>query len=195
MEKVEKRFSNKFRKLLFEKINKLSGTEHEEILKIIKLHDTNYTQNKNGIFFNISAVEDEIIEEINNFVSYSLINSLELDEYDKKLNECKLNQKIDTMVGWENSTFTKNVVFDNNINSVKVRHDDEWACLSSIEEKKMINISHFVEKMNLDSDKIGKKKVNIKFYNAQKKYSKKSASDKKIGDVCEDMRQEPYIII
>jgi hypothetical protein len=37
----------------------------------------------------------------------------------------------------------------------------------------MEKISNFVEKINQDKDKVGKKKVNVKFHNARKKYSKK----------------------
>ena len=174
-------FNNKSRKILFEKINRLSCTEHEEILKIIKKYDTDYTQNKNGIFFNISTVKNEVIEELNNFLDYSINNSKELDEYDKKLNECKITQKL---VQNNNAMYSTNQAI-----KIKESPDDEWNFLASIETKKMQNIMNFVDKMNLDRDKIGKKKANVKFYNAQKKYMKKSICEKKI-DLNEELESE-----
>ena len=184
-------FTNKFRKLLFEKINRLSSTEHEEILKIIKHNNIEFTQNKNGIFFNISALNDAIISEIDKFVIYSLNNSKELDEYDKRLNECKMSQTIDNMV--PSSMPCNNVSYCPDQNPVKVKGDqDDWSYLSTMDEKKMTNITNFVERMNQDRDKIGKKNVNVKFFNAQKKYAKKNVTEKKVGDVCEDFKKELY---
>lgn len=183
-------FSNKFRKMLFEKINRLSSTEHEEILKIIKHHGTEFTQNKNGIFFNISSLDDVVISEIDNFVAYSLNNSKELDEYDKRLNECKMSQTIDTMVT-PSACNAMSFCLDQNPIKVKGERDD-WSILSTLDEKKMTNITNFVERMNQDRDKIGKKNVNVKFLNAQKKYAKKNVVEKKIGDVCEDFQKEAY---
>jgi len=188
---MESGYTNKFRKLLFDKINQLSSTEHEEILKIIKVHSVDFTQNKNGIFFNISALPDVVIKEIDTFVAYSLNNSKELDEYDKKLNECKISQSIDNLV----PSRSNDVTYYNDVNSIKVKDDsnNEWSYLHSIDEKKMANITNFVEKMNQDRDKIFKKKVNVKFYNAQKKFSKRNVPEKKIGDICEDFVKESYI--
>ena len=45
------KFTNKFKKSLFEKINNLSSTEHEEIYKIITSNSINISKNKNGVFF------------------------------------------------------------------------------------------------------------------------------------------------
>ena len=81
-------YNNKFRKMLFEKINTMTKTEHEEIFKIIKEKnkDIPYSKNKNGIFFNLSSIDDNTIHDINNFVNYCISNKQELDDYDKKIN-------------------------------------------------------------------------------------------------------------
>ena len=193
-------YSNKFRKLLFDKINILSSTEHEEIFRIISKYNIDFTQNKNGIFFNISAIDDEIIKEIDCFVTYSLNNSKELDEYDKKLNECKINQKFDNMVCCHNQFSSSSLLNSNNNNntpndfnnSVKVGGEIDWAKILNNDAKKMKNVTTFVDMMNQDRDKICKKKINVKFYNAQKKYSKKYMTDKKIVDFSEELQKEEY---
>ena len=91
-------YSNKYKKLLFEKINSLSSTEHEEVFKIIKSNNINYSKNKNGVFFNISNIHDDIVKHIDEFVLFCVSNKKELDEYDKKLNECKLNNNFQNIM-------------------------------------------------------------------------------------------------
>jgi hypothetical protein len=171
-------YNNKFRKLLFEKIINLSITEHEEIFKMIKLNDINFSQNKNGIFFNLSTIDDKVIKEIHNFVGYCITNKTELDKYENKLNECKINNNFENIMPIlpkqpcliEYSVKTKDI-------------DDNWNILNSIDSKKLAKIAIFVEKMGTDRDKIGKKKLNVKFHNARKKYSKKIFNDKRLGDI------------
>ena len=187
---VINKYTNKFRKNLLEKISGLSTTEHEEVFKIIKNNDIQFTQNKNGIFFNMSVLSDDVISEIDIFVTFCFKNSKELDEYDKKLNECKLSQTINTMIPHSQTTET----FVENNHSFKIKDNNEWSFLTSIDEKKMKNITNFIDKMNTDHEKIGKKNVNVKFYNAQKKYMKKHISEKKICDYSEVFEKEEYKI-
>jgi hypothetical protein len=80
---------------------------------------------------------------------------------------------------------------DNSINVKKKNSDQQWKCLDNVDDVKMQNIMNFVEKVNVDRDRIGKKKVNIKFYNAQKKFSKKIIPDKK-NDFIEILKKEEY---
>jgi hypothetical protein len=181
------KYSNKFRKILFDKITNLSNTEHEEIFKMVKNSSTSFTQNKNGIFFNISSVDDILIDEIDKFVSYCMNNKSILDEYDKKLNECKINNNFENIIpaaqGINHNDNIENIYVEH---SVKIKEDEEWICLQSIENKKMQKIINFVEKMAADHEKIGKKKMNVKFHNARKKYSKRIMTDKRFGDGNED---------
>lgn len=170
-------YSNKFRKILFDKISNLSTTEHEEIFKMVKSNDISFTQNKNGIFFNISTIDDCVIEEIDNFVTYCMSNKTILDEYDKKLNECKINNNFDNIIPAA-YVDAPCLYLDH---AVKI-NDDEWVCLSSIDSKKIQKITNFVEKMAVDREKIGKKKMNVKFHNARKKYAKRVYNtDKRFG--------------
>lgn len=55
-------------------IDELNGDEQNEIFKIIKSHNSNYTQNNNGVFINMNTLSDETMEEINKFLSYSNYN-------------------------------------------------------------------------------------------------------------------------
>lgn len=57
-------------------IDELNGDEQNEIFKIIKYHNSNYTQNNNGVFINMNTLSIETMEEINKFLSYSNYNKL-----------------------------------------------------------------------------------------------------------------------
>jgi hypothetical protein len=80
-----------------DKIASLGATEHAEIFRILKKHGVSHTQNKNGVFINITSLEDAIIKEVTDFVLYCSHNNKELEEYDKRLNQCKLYQNLDCM--------------------------------------------------------------------------------------------------
>ena len=94
MEK-EMAFTIRERKLLMQRIQDLGATEHEEIFKMLSARDVDHTRNSNGIFVNLSAVSDDLLGEISRFVAFCMENKSSLDEYDKRLNECKFNQNYD----------------------------------------------------------------------------------------------------
>jgi hypothetical protein len=82
-------YSNRDRKILSEKIKSLGHTEHNELLRVLVARAVQYTQNSNGVFINISALDDTIISEIDHFVTFCMDNMQELELYDKRLNDCK----------------------------------------------------------------------------------------------------------
>jgi hypothetical protein len=186
---AEPRYTNKFRKQLFEKINSLSSTEHEEIYRIITCSAVNTSKNKNGVFFNLSGIDDEIIEKIDTFVNYCISNKHELDEYDKKLNECKLNNKYSDIVNM-------NIRLEELVDSEKkIKPKDDWSKVK-LESKSTARFSILVDKMSEDRDKLHIKKLNSKFINAKKKYSKRIMMDKKIDyENIIELTQEPYLLL
>jgi hypothetical protein len=182
-------YTNKTRKLIFDRINSLSSTEHEEILKIIRQHDVSYSQNKNGIFFNLSNLSNDVVKNIDEFVTYCISNKKDLDEYDKILNECKINNSINTMPAIKTSLSQMGKMYQVQEANVEKR---TWAN-TQVDEMSMERLIKFVNRMNQDKEKIGKKKLNLKYNNAKKKYSKK-CSDKKIDtDINDILQTDPYI--
>ena len=162
-------YNNKFRKALFEKINGMTKTEHEEIFKIIRSNnnDAGYSKNKNGVFFNMSSLDSGTISKIDNFVEYCMKNKKDLDDYDKKINECKINNNLVHIVPRGLEDVTKPII-----------QTEDWASIAN-EPKSIQKITQFIEKLMTDYEKIGKKKVNQKFSNAKKKYSKKACVERK----------------
>lgn len=68
-------YDYKKRLLLQRKINtKLDKKEFLEIFKILLNNKIPYTQNNNGVFFNLKYIEDSILEQIEDYVNYCLDN-------------------------------------------------------------------------------------------------------------------------
>lgn len=186
---AEPKYNNKFRKLLFDKINSLSSTEHEEIYRIILKNSINTSKNKNGVFFNLSGIDDTVIEKIDTFVNYCISNKHELDEYDKRLNECKLNNKyseivnmnlkLEQLVGVEQKNKTK----------------DDWSKVK-LDSKSISTFNKLTDKLHENRDKLHMKKLNSKFINAKKRYSKRIVSDKKFEyENVIELTREPYLLL
>ncbi len=193
------KYSNKQKKLLFEKINKLSKTEHEEIYKILlkfnssdKENNICFTRNKNGVFFNLSSIGDDLYVELDNFVNYCISNQKNLDDYDKKINECKINNNYNNIIHINFESLPKE---HNELKRIANENQD-WNSILT-DAKSIQRISTYVEKLMTDKDKVGKKKVNIKFNIAKKKFAKKVYSEpvKKIDtDNSSLLVPEPYLI-
>jgi thiamine kinase-like enzyme len=175
---------NRRKKNLRYNINNLSQTEHEEIFKILKTHDLSFTQNKNGIFVDISLLPQDILEKMEDFVEFCINNKIELDEYDKQVNECKINNTFDSI---RNSVpLTKMLVADNIV-------DDWQGLLNEVKTNEKINA--FVSLLESNSEKLSLKRANTKFINAKKKYSKKITNEKKNeNDLQNNLTAEAYIL-
>jgi hypothetical protein len=152
----------KYLKYLFEKIGTLGKMEHDEIFKII-MDKTTYSKNKNGIFFNLSNLDPLVIDEIDKFVKYCISNKQDLDDYAKKINDCKINNNYNNIMG---DQLEKEEI------NIKDNLLEDWNEILN-ESKSMQKINNFIEKIVCDKEKIGKKKANIKFNNAKKRYAKR----------------------
>lgn len=188
-------FSNKDRKALFEKINRLSATEHEEIYRIIRRDDAvNVSRNKNGVFFNLSSISDDVVAKIDTFVTYCISNQDELDEYDKKLNECKMSNKYSKIMNYNPLEAGSNINLQHLSDKPLVRAEGNEGWKTKMDAKSSQKIAYLLDKMHDDREKLHTKKVNTKFVNAKKKYSKRCV-DKKIDfDTGFELEAEAYVI-
>lgn len=64
-------------------IYNLSKNEYLEIFKIIKMNNEKFSQNKNGVMFDLMKFSDKTINEINNFIKYIENNNI-LVEHDEE---------------------------------------------------------------------------------------------------------------
>jgi hypothetical protein len=60
------------RKKIFEHIKLLVKPEQEEIFRIIRKTKDSYTENSNGIFFDLSVISDDAFSQIKEYISFCL---------------------------------------------------------------------------------------------------------------------------
>lgn len=69
------------------KIEHMDKIRHIDILKIFIKHNVSYTENKNGIFINLSELDQSIIHKIQNYIQYLEIQDQVIEEFEKEKNE------------------------------------------------------------------------------------------------------------
>lgn len=173
-----KQYTNRNRKTLMDKINDLSCTEHNEIFKIVIDHSSSlsYTKNTYGVFFNMRNFDDNLLFKIESFVSFCIENNKELEEYDKKLKECKMHtlsdQNIDQDSNYTSSSLLHlkdNIYVDAAIDS-KI---EEW-CQTINNDPNVVKVINCL----YNTDKTLKKNIHAKYHAAKKRYSRRIPYEK-----------------
>lgn len=203
--------STRRRKALIDKISMLTETEHTEIYKmladIIKTRtDIGFTQNRNGMFLNFKMVPIDIVERIEKFVEFCNMNRPDLDEYDKRINECKLNKDISKVINMTNAQGdggdedgnAESSNATNGLQDVLARETknhtkkNEWMDLLK-ECKEKERVTHYVEALEGNFQKIHKKKTcNMKYANAKKKFARRVVIEKKFdSDLISNLEPDP----
>jgi len=62
------------RKQFFENLKILTRSEYEEIFRILKRGHEEYTENSNGIFFDVMAVQETVFEQFQEYMKFCLEN-------------------------------------------------------------------------------------------------------------------------
>lgn len=63
-------------------VNNLSNMEKEELFKILHKNDVNYTRNNNGVFINLTWVNNEILEDLETYVQFCTNSHIVLHKYE-----------------------------------------------------------------------------------------------------------------
>lgn len=62
------------RKKLHENLKHLVKSEYEQIFRILKAHNEPYTENSNGIFFDVTSIADDTFTDMAKFMYFCLEN-------------------------------------------------------------------------------------------------------------------------
>ena len=81
------------RKKVFEYIKVLVKPEQEELFRIIRKTKENYTENSNGIFFDLSSVSDETFSQIKEYLDFCLKTRQEDAERLKELETIRIQNE------------------------------------------------------------------------------------------------------
>jgi len=76
------------------RIANLSQNEIEEIFKIIYKNNNNYSKNNNGIFINLSWLDMDTINKIDNYINFCIKSHNEINKYEDICN--MLNDSINS---------------------------------------------------------------------------------------------------
>ena len=156
-----------------QKVQELGTTEHEEIFKILKTRDVEYSINNNGVFVNLSNISDDVFHMLNNFVTFCLDNKANLDEYDKAIIDRKFQAN----------------------SSSDIPRDDEGSVSKKDKEKGFSSYSAFNHHTSAKVIRCD----NSKFNQSQKKYAKKRSiveTTKALGSetLGNELSQEDFLI-
>lgn len=69
------------------KIEQLNKKQQIEVLKIIMKLDVSFSENNNGIFFNLSGLSDQQLTKINSYINYVSDQEEALQEFENVKNE------------------------------------------------------------------------------------------------------------
>ena len=62
------------RKAFFENLKILVKSEYEEVFRILKKYNESYTENSNGIFFDINLLKEETFGQLKEYMQFCLEN-------------------------------------------------------------------------------------------------------------------------
>ena len=93
----------KKRYYIYENIDKIKN--HDQIIDLIQLKECKYTKNNNGIFLNLSVLDEEII----NMIYQIIINSLDYEEKNENyiIEPLYVEKKEEEVLKGNNQTNTK----------------------------------------------------------------------------------------
>ena len=80
------------RKKIFETIKVLAKPEQEEIFRIIRKLKVTYSENSNGVFFDLASISDESFEQIREYIQFCLTNRKEHEDRLKELDMIRHTQ-------------------------------------------------------------------------------------------------------
>lgn len=81
------------RKVMFENIKILDKPEQEEIFRIIRKTKENYTENSNGIFFDLNSISDESFGLIKEYINFCLKTRQEHESRLKELETIRIQNE------------------------------------------------------------------------------------------------------
>lgn len=79
------------RKKVLEELKKLAKAEQEHIFFILKKHKVEYSENSNGVFFDLSRVGTEPFEEIQKFLIFCQANRSEFEARLQEMETSRMN--------------------------------------------------------------------------------------------------------
>lgn len=188
------------------------------IFDIIKRNDVGYTQNNNGVFLSLSTIPNRVIKEIDEYVDMFLQRMCDRDnnitrgedkackEDDEQnhSNEYTISNEVNdgnNRFGDKNEDLEMNIDENDGQDASIQDHDvengpPEWSDVYNLQSNDACTtrVIKMVDCLEESYENLHKKKGNIKYSNAMKKYGRMYTNDKKFDpDVKNTLTFEPYM--
>lgn len=79
------------RKLFLEELKKLVTVEQEEIFRILKKNNCEFSENTNGVFFDVSKISQETFYQMKAFLTFCQANRKNFEIRDREMEDSRLN--------------------------------------------------------------------------------------------------------
>ena len=73
------------RKLFLDNLRTLTKPEYIEIVRILKNHEILFSENQNGIFFNVASLPQPVFDDLEKFLHFTQVNRRALSDRDSFL--------------------------------------------------------------------------------------------------------------
>jgi hypothetical protein len=171
------------KKKLIEISKNLSKIEYFEIFNIIKKDNCQYSENKNGVFINLSNVSEKTIDKIFKFIDFIKHKKEDLDKHEEiisytKKNIIDTNKSVEIIINKNNDSSEKNLEISDS-EPEDIIKSSNYLIFSSDEEEDIEN------KLSLKKKKIkytGKKAKMIKSIRDSNDINKNKNRNKKTNE-------------
>jgi hypothetical protein len=79
------------RRIFLEELKRLVIVEQEEIFRILKKNKCEYSENSNGVFFDVSRIPNEVFSEMKSFLTFCQANRKNFEIRDREMEDSRLN--------------------------------------------------------------------------------------------------------
>lgn len=143
----------------------LSDIEYREIFNIIQKNETQYSENKNGIFINLKYLDDTTVDRIYNFLDFSRKNKRYLHELEEKQNiekQCIENTIHQTTVLSKENLANQTIAHNSmDIHPTKKTTIDNFTFQNFIDKLTITNMKMFPENDKIVYPSIKQHKWNV----------------------------------
>lgn len=77
------------RKKVWEAIKGLMKSEQEELFRILLRNKIEYTENTNGIFFDVGKIESDVLEQIETFLNFCQQNRMDFERRNQDMEDLR----------------------------------------------------------------------------------------------------------
>lgn len=83
------------RKQFLEDLKTLSKAEYEELFRIVKRNNIEYSENSNGIFFDLAPISTEVFEKFSSFMTLSCQQRKDEEVRTNEMNTLRSETKVE----------------------------------------------------------------------------------------------------